>query len=82
MSKIEDHFSSTYLKNANAEWKNIVVLNLIRTNLNFRAIALPGGSLNISNARREDAGMYKVKASNDEGKTIYKFKLDVHYQPK
>ena len=61
---------------------NIGILNLICTNLNFRAIALPGGSLNISNARREDAGMYKVKASNDEGKTIYKFKLDVHYQPK
>ena len=47
-----------------------------------RAIALTGGSLNISNARREDAGMYKVKASNDEGKTKYIFKLDVHYQPK
>ena len=47
-----------------------------------RAIALTGGSLNISNARRDDAGMYKVKAKNAEGKNSYIFKLDVHYQPK
>ena len=47
-----------------------------------RAIALPGGSLNISRARRDDAGLYKVRASNSEGKTNFKFKLDVHYQPK
>ncbi len=47
-----------------------------------RAIALPGGHLNISQARREDAGMYKVKATNAEGKTTFKFKLDVHYPPK
>lgn len=47
-----------------------------------RAIALPGGSLNISQARREDTGIYKVKASNSEGKTTFKFRLDVHYAPK
>lgn len=47
-----------------------------------RAIALPGGSLQIRGAKREDAGMYKVKATNDEGKTAFKFKLDVQYQPK
>ena len=44
--------------------------------------ALPGGYLNISQARREDAGMYKVKATNSEGKKNFKFQLDVHYPPK
>ena len=55
-----------------------ITLKLIT--LNFSA--LPGGSLNISQARREDAGTYKVKATNSEGKTVFKFKLDVHYPPK
>ena len=49
-----------------------------------RVVALIGdalGTLNISLARREDAGMYKVKAKNSEGETKLKFKLDVHYAP-
>ena len=40
------------------------------------------GSLNVSLARRDDAGKYKVKASNSEGKTTLKFKLDVQYAPR
>ena len=44
--------------------------------------ALPGGFLNISQARREDAGMYKVRATNSIGKKNFKFQLDVHYAPK
>ena len=49
-----------------------------------RVMAIPGGSLNISKARRDDAGTYKVTATNalDPGKTKLKFKLDVHYPPK
>ena len=47
-----------------------------------RLVALPNGLLNVSEARREDAGKYKVKASNSEGKTNMKFKLDVQYAPR
>lgn len=47
-----------------------------------RLIALPGGHLNITDARREDAGKYKVKATNSEGKATVKFILDVQYEPK
>ena len=41
-----------------------------------------GGKLNVSLARREDHGKYKVRASNSEGKTTMKFKLDVQYEPR
>lgn len=47
-----------------------------------RIIALSNGKLNVTLAKREDAGKYKVKASNSEGKTTIKFILDVHYPPR
>jgi hypothetical protein len=47
-----------------------------------RIIALPNGKLNVTLAKREDAGKYKVKASNSEGKTTIKFALDVLYGPR
>ena len=47
-----------------------------------RLVALSNGQLNISNVRREDAGAYKVKAENSEGKTKIKFKLNVLYAPR
>ena len=47
-----------------------------------RIIALPNGKLNVTLAKREDAGKYKVKASNSEGKTTIKFNLDVQYAPR
>jgi len=47
-----------------------------------RLIALPNGKLNVSSARREDAGKYKVKATNSEGKTTLKFSLVVLYAPR
>jgi hypothetical protein len=47
-----------------------------------RLVALSNGRLNISNVRREDAGAYKVKAENSEGKTKIKFKLNVLYAPR
>lgn len=40
------------------------------------------GKLNVSEARRGDAGRYKVRATNDKGKTFMKFKLDVLYEPR
>ena len=49
--------------------------------LDARVTAKPDGTLNVKMARREDAGMYKVRASNSEGKTNLKFKLDVQYAP-
>ncbi|XP_059087472.1 nephrin-like isoform X2 [Tigriopus californicus] len=59
-----------------------------RDNIPNQSEALPesrlivnGGTLNISAAKRVDAGKYKVKGSNDEGKTTFKFKLDVFYEP-
>ena len=47
-----------------------------------RLVALSNGQLNISSVRREDAGAYKVKAENSEGKTKIKFKLNVLYAPR
>ena len=47
-----------------------------------RLVALSNGRLNISNVRREDAGAYKVKAENSEGKTKIKFNLNVLYAPR
>jgi len=47
-----------------------------------RIIALPNGKLNVTLAKREDAGKYKIKASNSEGKTTIKFILDVQYAPR
>ena len=46
-----------------------------------RLVAIQG-ALNITSARKEDRGKYKVKASNEEGKTVHKFMLEVHYQPR
>lgn len=60
-----------------------------RDNIPSQSEALPesrlvanGGTLNISSAKRMDAGKYKVRGSNDEGKTTFKFKLDVLYEPR
>ena len=59
-----------------------VLSRMLSITLLYLLSALPGGYLNISQARREDAGMYKVKATNSEGKKNFKFQLDVHYPPK
>ena len=45
-------------------------------------ITAVGGVLNVTAARKDDAGKYKLRASNAEGKAAIKVKLDVHYQPK
>ena len=45
-------------------------------------ITAVGGILNVTAARKDDAGKYKLKASNAEGKAAIKVNLDVHYQPK
>ena len=47
-----------------------------------RLVALSNGRLNVTDARREDAGVYKVKAENSEGKSKMKFKLNVLYAPR
>ena len=38
--------------------------------------------MNLTNAKREDSGQYKIKAKNSEGKQALKFKIDVQYSPK
>ena len=60
-----------------------------RANIPSLAEALPesrliavDGKLNVTFAKREDAGKYKIRASNEEGKTTIKFKLDVLYEPR
>lgn len=60
-----------------------------RANIPSVAEALPesrliaaGGKLNVTFAKRDDAGKYKVRASNEEGKTTRKFKLDVLFEPR
>ena len=47
-----------------------------------RLVALSNGRLNVTDVRREDAGMYKVRAKNSEGKTNIWFKLNVEYAPR
>ena len=41
-----------------------------------------GGVLNISNVRREDSGYYTISATNAEGTTQTKIKIDVLYAPR
>lgn len=41
-----------------------------------------GGRLNVTGARRGDRGKYKVRATNEEGKTTVKFRIDVQYAPR
>ena len=69
-------------------------LSLIRTLnpkclLNCTPDALPGtritavgGVLNVTAARKDDAGRYRLRAANAEGKASIKVRLDVHYQPR
>ena len=47
-----------------------------------RLVALSKGRLNVTDARREDAGVYKVIAKNSEGTTEMKFKINVLYAPR
>ena len=46
-----------------------------------RLVAM-GGTLNVTSAQRTDKGKYKVKATNEEGSSKMKFRLDVQYGPK
>ena len=41
-----------------------------------------GGIQNITYAKREHAGKFKLRATNAEGKTVIKFKLEVQYAPR
>ena len=43
---------------------------------------MSGGVLNISNVRREDSGYYTISATNAEGTTQTKIKIDVLYAPR
>ena len=41
-----------------------------------------GAILNISDVRREDSGYYTVRATNEEGSSQTKIRLDVLYPPR
>ena len=45
-------------------------------------ITAVGGVLNVTAARKDDAGRYRLKAANAEGKASIKVRLDVQYQPR
>jgi hypothetical protein len=45
-------------------------------------ITAKGGELNVTDAKRDDAGKYKLKATNSEGKSTAKIRLDVQYEPR
>ena len=45
-------------------------------------LSVSGGVLNISNVRREDSGYYTISATNAEGTTQTKIKIDVLYAPR
>ena len=45
-------------------------------------LSVSGGVLNISKVRREDSGYYTVSATNAEGTTQTKIKIDVLYAPR
>ena len=45
-------------------------------------LTFENGVLNISSVEREDAGYYTISATNDEGTTQTKIRLDVHYPPR
>ena len=45
-------------------------------------LSVSEGVLNISNVRREDSGYYTISATNAEGTTQTKIKIDVLYAPR
>lgn len=45
-------------------------------------LSVSGGVLNISNVRRQDSGYYTISATNAEGTTQTKIKIDVLYSPR
>ena len=45
-------------------------------------LSVSGGVLNTSNVRREDSGYYTISATNAEGTTQTKIKIDVLYAPR
>ena len=45
-------------------------------------LSVSGGVLNISKVRREDSGYYTVSATNAEGTSQTKIKIDVLYAPR
>ena len=66
------------------KWTNPDRVNIPSSSdaLSDARLVATAGVLNVTGARREDAGKYKVKASNAEGKTVAKIRLDVQYAPR
>ena len=47
-----------------------------------RRLVMSGGVLNLTNVKRQDSGYYTVSATNAEGTTQTKLKIDVLYAPR
>lgn len=45
-------------------------------------MAISGGVLNFTNVKRQDSGYYTISATNAEGTTQTKIKIDVLYAPR
>ena len=45
-------------------------------------LSLSGGVLNLTNVKRQDSGYYTISATNAEGTTQTKIKIDVLYAPR
>ena len=45
-------------------------------------LVMSGGVLNLTNVKRQDSGYYTISATNAEGTTQTKLKIDVLYAPR
>lgn len=53
-----------------------------RTNVATPRVSFQDGLLSISKVSREDSGYYTVSATNDEGTTMTKIRVEVLYPPR
>ena len=63
------------------EWAKESALELEKVLADHR-LSVSAGVLNISSVRREDSGYYTISATNAEGTTQTKIKIDVLYAPR
>ena len=65
------------------EWaKESQALELEKLHSTTDRLLMSGGVLNLTNVKRQDSGYYTVSATNAEGTTQTKLKIDVLYAPR
>ena len=67
------------------EWANespALELEKLHSDPTDDRLVMSGGVLNLTNVKRQDSGYYTISATNAEGTTQTKIKIDVLYAPR